>query len=64
MGNPRYHHIPAFEGLAQGIEDIPLELGELVEKEDPVVGEADLPRTGKGAPSDKTRRPIWYGEAP
>jgi hypothetical protein len=32
--------------LAQGFEGIAAELGQLVEEEDPVMGEADLPRTG------------------
>jgi hypothetical protein len=36
--------------LSQGFQDVLSELGELVEKQDPVVGQADLTRLGVWPP--------------
>ena len=35
-------HIARLEGLAEGIQDLTLEFGKLVEKQDAEMGEADL----------------------
>ena len=40
--------------LAQVLEDLALELGQLVEEEEPVVGQADLARLGHEAAADET----------
>ena len=50
---PRYCNAPVFERLAQKVENVSPELREFVEKEDPVVGEADLPGLGHVAAADK-----------
>ena len=52
---PRNGHAPRFEGLAEHFEDVPLELRQFVQKEHPVVGQTDLPRTGIVAPAQKPR---------
>src|SRR5664280_788387 len=49
---------PALEGLAQDLQDIPVELGQLVHEQDTPVGERDLTRTRRGSSADDgdTRR--------
>jgi hypothetical protein len=49
--------------LAQGFQDAPRELGELVEEEQPVVGERDLAGLGHGAAAHQAG-PLaeWWGE--
>ena len=42
--DPRDGNMPVLERLAQGLEHIPIELGQLVEKQDPIVGHRHLPR--------------------
>src|SRR5208337_3180273 len=50
---------PVFERLAKKIENVSPELREFVEKEDPVVGEADFPRLRDVAAADKPG--VGYG---
>jgi hypothetical protein len=42
-----------FQRLAQRLQGIAAELGQLVEEEDAVVGEAHLPRAGNAAAADE-----------
>lgn len=51
--SPGYCNPPVFEWLAQKIEQVSPEFGEFVEKEDPVVGEADFPRLRHVAAADQ-----------
>jgi hypothetical protein len=44
-GGPRRGHDAAVPGLAQGLQGIAAELGQLIERMDAVVGEADLAPT-------------------
>ena len=51
---PRDCDAPGFEGLAQGFERRPGELGQLVEKEHAVMGEADFTGIWKCAAAKQT----------
>jgi hypothetical protein len=46
---PCQGHDPILQGLAEGFEGVATELGELVEEEDAVMGEADLSGAGDAA---------------
>ena len=53
------------QGLAQGLEDLARKLRQLVEEEDAVVGEGDLPRAGHRAAADQgdvAGRVVWGPE--
>jgi len=52
-GDPCDGDPPIFQGLAQDLQDILLELWQLIQEEDPVVGEAHLPRFRYLPPSDE-----------
>jgi hypothetical protein len=45
----------SWQGLAQRLQDVTVEVGQLVEEEDAVMGEADLPRTRDVAAADEAR---------
>ena len=40
-------HFPVLQGLAQGLQGVPLELRQLIEEQHAVVGQGDLPRVGR-----------------
>jgi len=50
--HPRHGDLPVFEGLAQRLEDVALELGQLVQEEHAIVGEADFSGPRDRAASD------------
>jgi hypothetical protein len=60
-----HRHAPVLERLAQRLERRARELRQLVEEQDPVVGEARLPRRGHRPAADEPRRRhlvVWGAE--
>lgn len=55
-GRPRDGDVAALEGLAQGLEHALLELGQLVQEQHPVVGQADLAGARRAAAAHQGRR--------
>jgi hypothetical protein len=51
--NPDFAHV---QGLAQLVEHLPREFGQLIEKQHAMVGQAQLARAGIGAAADQGSR--------
>ena len=55
-GHPRHHDAAVLERLAEGLHRIAPELRQLVEEQDPVMRERDLPRPDEAGPPTEERR--------